>query len=193
MLRVLVTALKAVLGPIGKIISNGFKWLLSGIQNFFKAPLSNIWQALKKLVTGSVLLSSWLVQFEEFGKKILGWLALITGISSGALGAKQIFDFASAVINPQKQMLAWLSEAFSHLPRVSDLIASLDSVLYSLTQPYFTPPVTFTYMLQITAIGECFNQYLQSLISALIFVFSVFVVRWAFSNNFTFTKEVPKA
>lgn len=190
--RVIVTALKAFLGPIGKIIANGFKWLLAGIQNFFKAPLSNIWQALKRLVSGSVVLGSWLVLFEEFGKKILGWLALITGVSSGALGVKQIFDFASAVIDPQAQMLSWLSEAFSHLPRISDLIASLDSVLYTLTQPYFTPPVTFTYMLQITAIGECFNQYLQALISTLIFVFSVFIVRWAFANNFTFTKEVPK-
>lgn len=189
--------LSSLLGPLfrglGRLISGGFKWLLAGIQAFFKAPLSNIWKALKSLVTGSVFVSSWLVLFEEFAKKILGWLGLIAGVSSGALGAKQIFDFASAVINPQEQMLDWLAQAFASLPSLNDLIAELDLILYNLTQPYFTPPITFTYLLQVTAIGECFNQYLQALISTLIFVFSMFIVRWAFANNFTFTKEVPKA
>ena len=87
--------LSSLLGPLfrglGRLISGGFKWLLEGIQGFFKAPLSNIWKALKSLVTGSVFVSSWLVLFEEFVKKILGWLGLIAGVSSGALGAKQIF------------------------------------------------------------------------------------------------------
>ena len=46
MLRVIVTALKSVLGPIGKIIANGFKWLLAGIQNFFKFLLDSIHQGI---------------------------------------------------------------------------------------------------------------------------------------------------
>lgn len=189
----LLSVLSAVLAPIAKAISGGFKWLLGGIQNFFKAPLTNIWGALRKLVTGSIALGSWFVLFEEFGKKILGYLAVITGISSGALGAKQIFDFGKAVLNPQEQMLDWLAEAFSSLPSIQELIQSLDRVVYDLSAPYFTPPITFTYLLQVTAIGECFNQYLQALISTLIFVFSMFIIRWAFANNFTFTKEVPKS
>lgn len=191
MKKTLLSVLIGLLKPIGDIIARGFKWLLGGITSFFKAPLANIWKALKHLVTGSVVLSSWLVLFEEFGKKILGWLALLTGISSGALGAKQIFDFGKAVINPQEQMLDWLSQAFAALPSIQDIITELDNIMWDMTQGYFTPPVTLTYLLRVTAIGECFNQYLQALISTLIFVFSVFVVRWAFQNNFTFTKEVP--
>lgn len=193
MKKMLLSVLTTVLAPVAKAISAGFKWLLGGIQNFFKAPLSNIWRVLKKLLTGSIALGSWFVLFEEFGKKILGYLAILTGISSGALGAKQIFDFGKAVLNPQEQMLDWLAEAFASLPSIQELIESLDTVMYNLTSPYFTPPITFTYLLQVTAIGECFNQYLQSLISTLIFVFSMFIIRWAFANNFTFTKEVPKS
>lgn len=187
--------LSSILGPLfrglSRVISGGFGFLLNGIRTFFKTPLVNIWRALKSIAVGSLVVSSWLELFEQLGKKILGWLALITGISSGALGAKQVFDFAQAVINPQEQMLDWLSEAFSALPSMPDILAGLDSVMYRLTSPYFTPPLTMTYLLQVTGVGECFNQYLQALISTLIFVFSVFVVRWAFSNNFTFTKEVP--
>ena len=73
--------LSSLLGPLfrglGRVISGGFRWLLAGIQGFFKAPLSNIWRALKRLLSGSVVLGSWLVLFEEFAKKILGWLRQI--------------------------------------------------------------------------------------------------------------------
>lgn len=193
MKKTFMSSLTSALAPLANVISRGFKWLLGGLQDFFKAPLTNIWNALKTLVSGSVVLSSWLVLFEEFGKKILGWLALITGISSGAVGAKQIFDFARAVINPQEQMLDWLNEALSSLPSLSGLLESMDATMYRLTSPYFTPPLTMTYLLQVTGVGECFNQYLQALIQTLIFVFSIFIVRWAFSNNFTFTKEVPRS
>ncbi|MDY6388192.1 MAG: hypothetical protein SPL21_12025 [Fibrobacter sp.] len=191
--KMLVSVLTAVFGPTIRFFANVVRECYKGLITFFSAPLANIIKLLKSILSGSVVLGSWIVLFEEFGKKILGWLALITGVSSGALGAKQIFDFASAVINPQEQMLDWLAQAFASLPSLNDLIAQLDRILYNLTQPYFTPPITFTYLLQVTAIGECFNQYLQALISTLIFVFSMFIVRWAFANNFTFTKEVPRA
>lgn len=193
MKKMLVSVLTAVFGPTVRFFANVVRECYKGLITFFSAPLANIIKLLKSILSGSVVLGSWIVLFEEFGKKILGWLALITGVSSGALGAKQIFDFASAVINPQEQMLDWLAQAFASLPSLNDLIAQLDRILFDLTQPYFTPPITFTYLLQVTAIGECFNQYLQALISTLIFVFSMFIVRWAFANNFTFTKEVPKA
>lgn len=192
MKKTLLSAFSAVIKPLADAIAKGFKWLLGGIVSFFYHPLDNLVRAVKALLTGSIALGSWLVLFEEFGKKLLGYLAIITGFSSGALSAKQIFDFGQAVINPQEQMLDWLSEAFSALPSFASILESLDSTMYRLTSPYFTPPLTMTYLLQVTGIGECFNQYLQALISTLIFVFSMFIIRWAFANNFTFTKEVPR-
>ena len=193
MKKMLVSVLTAVFGPTVRFFANVVRECYKGLITFFSAPLTNIIKLLKSVLSGSVVLGSWLVLFEEFGKKILGYLAVLTGFTSGALTAKQIFDFGKAVINPQEQMLDWLAQAFASLPSIQSMIVSIDSWMSTLTAPYFIPPVTFTYLLQVTAIGECFNQYLQALISTLIFVFSMFIIRWAFANNFTFTKEVPKA
>lgn len=193
MKKMLVSVLTAVLGPTVRFFGNVIRECYRGLITFFSSPLANIIKLLKSFALGSMALSSWFSMFEQFGKKILGYLAVLTGFSSGALSAKQLFDFGKAVLNPQEQMLDWLAQAFASLPSIQDLIVSIDSWMYDMTAGYFTPPVTFTYLLQVTAIGECFNQYLQSLISTLIFVFSMFIIRWAFANNFTFTKEVPRA
>lgn len=193
MKKMLVSVLTAVLGPTVRFFGNVIRECYQGLITFFSAPFANIIRLLKYLGLGSLTIAGWFQIFEQFGKKILGYLAIITGFSSGALSAKQIFDFGKAVLNPQEQMLDWLAQAFAGLPSIQELIVSIDSWMYDMTAAYFTPPVTFTYLLQVTAIGECFNQYLQSLISTLIFVFSMFIIRWAFANNFTFTKEVPRA
>lgn len=185
--------LSAVVSAITKTMRKGYKWLYDGLTKFLQHPLDNTIKWLKNIAIGSITITAWFEIFEQFGKKILGYLAILTGVSSGALSAKQIFDFGNAVLHPQEQMLDWLAETFASLPSIQSMIESIDSWMRSFTAPFFTPPVTFTYLLQVTAIGECFNQYLQALISTLIFVFSMFVIRWAFSNNFTFTREVPKA
>lgn len=185
--------LSAVVSAITNTMRKGYKWLYDGLTKFFEHPLDNTIKWLKNIAIGSITITAWFEIFEQFGKKILGYLAILTGVSSGALSAKQIFDFGNAVLHPQEQMLDWLAETFASLPSIQSMIESIDSWMRSFTAPYFTPPVTFTYLLQVTAIGECFNQYLQALISTLIFVFSMFVIRWAFSNNFTFTREVPRA
>lgn len=153
--------------------------------------LKSLKEGFKKVLTSSVNITAWIILLQEFLQKILGFIGIGTAIGSGAVGAKQIFDFGNAIIDPQGQMLDWLSEAFARLPALSELIASIDSTMSTLTAGYFNPPITLTYLLQVTAVGACFNQYLQALISTLLFVFSIFLVKWAFSNNFTFTKSVP--
>ena len=192
MTRALLDILSRLLAPLGAVMSRGFGWLYRMLAEFFAAPLSNIIILLKKLALNGLNISAWLIVFEELFKKLFGWLGVIGAVSSGAVSTKQIFDFATAVINPQEQMLDWLSEAFSYLPSLQDIVAEIDATMLSVTSTYFTPPLTLTYLLQVTGIGECFNQYLQALISTLVFVFSVFIIRWAFANNFTFTRSVPR-
>lgn len=186
---------RAILSVGRMLLSKGFRPLIALIRSFtkdgFKAGMKSLLDALHGFFTKSLEISGFLMLIELGIKKILGYLGLLTAAGSGALGAKQVFDFGKAVLNPQSQMLDWLSEAFATLPNVNDIIESIDDIMSRLTQGYFHPPITMTYLLQVTAAGECFNQYLQALISTLIFVFSIFLVRWAFGQNFTFTSKLP--
>lgn len=185
----------SMIGSLIRLIASGFK----AIKNLLKSIhdkgileiLKTIKDGFKKILTGSMNTTAWIVLFWEAIQKLLGIIGIGTAIGSGAVGVKQIFDFGNAIIDPQGQMLDWLSEAFEALPSLSELVEGIDNTMYSLTAQYFTPPVTFTYLLQVTGVGACFNQYLQALISTLLFVFSIFLVKWAFSNKFTFTKSLP--
>lgn len=183
------------LKKIASLLSNGFKAIKSLITQIHEkgllAILRELKDGIKKILIGSANTTAWVVLFFELIQKLLGVIGVATAVGSGAVGAKQIFDFGKAIVDPQNQMLDWLSEAFARLPSLQGLIDSVDAAVLSVTTGYFDPPVTFTYLLQVTAVGACFNQYLQALISTLIFVFSVFLVKWAFSTNFTFTKNVP--
>lgn len=179
-----------------KLIGKGFsgiKKLLADIRDKgIGAVLKDLREGIKKILMSSLDMTAVLIIITEFLQKILGFIGIGTAVASGTLGAKQIFDFGKAIVDPQGQMLDWLSEAFAALPSLSELIAGIDSMFLELTADYFSPPISMTYLLKVTGVGACFNQYLQALISTLIFVFSVFLVKWAFSNNFTFTKSVTK-
>ena len=184
-----------LLGSLIGVVKSGFGKLFDLLGKIHEVGILGILKELKegfkKLLTGSINTTGWIVLFIEVVQKLLGIIGIGTAIGSGAIGVKQIFDFGKAVLNPQEQMLDWLSEAFEALPSLHELIAGVDSMFLSMTAGYFNPPISLTYLLQVTAVGACFNQYLQALISTLIFVFSIFLVKWAFTNNFTFTKSVP--
>lgn len=178
------------------ILKGGFKKITSILKMIHEKGLLETLKTLKGAIIAffDAMLAGTgtLVIIAEGVKKILGFLGLGVAATTGAVGAKQVFDLTKAVIDPQAQLLDWLSEAFSSLPNIQDIIDSIDTLMYQYTQKWFTPPVTFTYLLQVTGIGEAFNQILQAMIQTLIFIFSVFVVRWAFTQNFTFTKSVSK-
>lgn len=187
--------LVSLLFGLFRLIGRGFKGIKDLLAKIHDKGILEILKTIKdgfkKILTGSMNTTAWIVLFWEAIQKLLGIIGIGTAIGSGAVGVKQIFDFGNAIIDPQGQMLDWLSEAFEALPSLSELIEGIDNSMYSLTAQYFTPPVTLTYLLQVTGVGACFNQYLQALISTLLFVFSIFLVKWAFSNNFTFTKSLP--
>lgn len=177
------------------LIRRGFTKLADLVKKVHEVGIMGILKELKegfkKLLTQSMNTTAWVVLFFEAVQKLLGLIGIGTAVASGGIGAKQIFDFGKAILDPQSQMLNWLDEALSALPDINELFAGLDNMLISMTTGYFTPPLSFTYLLKVTAVGACFNQYLQALISTLIFVFSIFLVKWAFSNKFTFTKSLP--
>lgn len=132
--------------------------------------------------------------FLEIIKKILGVVGIGGAITTGALSFVQVKKLLAAIGDPQGYLLDYISSALSKLPvSLSSLVSDLDSMLASMTAGYFRPTLTFTYLLQVTAVGECFNQLLMSAIQNTVFVFSIYLIRWAFASNVTYTQTQPKS
>ena len=126
-------------------------------------------------------------------KRIIGWIGFGGAVVSGGANVNQMWHLLDNIADPQSAVLDWLANALSQLPSILQLIASIDSVISGMTVwQYISPVPTITNVLQITGVGYAFNQILMSMIQNMIFIFSVFIVRWGFSSNFTFTKSVSR-
>lgn len=126
-------------------------------------------------------------------KRIVGWIGVGGAVVSGGANVNQVWHLLENIADPQSAVLDWLADALSQLPSIPELISRLDGLISSMTVwQYISPVPTVTNMLQITGVGYAFNQILMSMIQNMIFIFSVFVVRWGFSSNFTFTKSVSR-
>lgn len=125
-------------------------------------------------------------------KKLIGFVGIGGAVVSGGASVGQIWNLFNSIADPQKALLDYLSDALGSVESFSTLLTNIDNSVAGITGQAFTPAVTFTSMLQMTGVGEAFNQIMMSTIQGLTFIFSVFVVRWAFTNNFTFTKSVNK-
>lgn len=155
--------------------------------------LGSIISAVKGVISW-VAAGTWTMTFFfEIIKKVLGIIGIGGAVSTGALNFVQVKKLLGAIGDPQGYLLDYISSALEKLPfSLSSLVADLDAMLASFTSGYFTPPITFTYLLQVTAVGECFNQLLMSAIQNTIFIFSIYLIRWAFTNNVSYTQTPPK-
>lgn len=166
--------------PVQKLGSFLVKKALPGLT---KKLGKNAWERL-----GKALNIAFLVQvLIEVGKKIIGFFAVGTAVTSGGATIAQITKLLESIGDPQTALLDYIHSAMVHAPySIQSLLSSVDSTLASMTS-VFNPPITLSYILQVTAVGECFNQLLMSAVQNAVFIFSVFLVRWAFKSNFTFT------
>lgn len=126
-------------------------------------------------------------------KRIIGWIGVGGAVVSGGANVNQAWHLLENIADPQSAVMDWLADALSQLPNISEIIASIDSTISNMTVwQHISPVPTITNMLQITGVGWAFNQILMACIQNMIFIFSVFIVRWAFSSNFTFTKSISR-
>ena len=182
-----------VLGKAFKWVKDAFKFVF-GTKNVAGAEgkrglLGKAYAFFEKILDGAVIVT---VLGEGF-KRIIGWIGVGGAVVSGGANVYQVWHLLENIADPQSAVLDWLSDALSALPSLSEIIQSLDGIISNMTVwAYITPVPTFTNMLQITGVGWAFNQILMAVIQNMIFIFSVFIVRWAFSSNFTFTKSVNK-
>lgn len=166
--------------PVQKFGSFLVKKALPGLT---KKLGKNGWERLGKLLNAAFLVQIII----EIGKKILGFLGVAGAVTSGGATIAQVTKLLESIGDPQTALLDYIHSVMIHAPySIQSLLASVDSTLASMTS-VFNPPITLTYILQVTAVGECFNQLLMSAVQNAVFIFSVFLVRWAFKSNFTFT------
>lgn len=153
-----------------------------------KSILGRLYSIFEKMLNTTGML----VVISEGLKKLIGFVGVGGAVFSGGASVGQIWNLFNSIVDPQKALLDYLSDALGSVESFTTLLSNIDSSVASITGAAFSPPVTFTTMLQMTGVGEAFNQIMMSTIQGLVFIFSVFVIRWAFTNNFTFTKSVNK-
>lgn len=185
-----------VIAGIFSWIKKAFTWVFvrkatgtsagaAGKRGFF----GKIYSFFEKILDGAVIFTV----IGEAVKRIVGWVGVGGAVVSGGANVNQVWHLLENIGDPQTAVLDWLGDALSQLPSINQIIANLDAQISSMTVwQYVSPVPTITNMLQITGIGWAFNQLLMAAIQNMIFIFSVFIVRWAFAGNFTFTKSVNR-
>ena len=185
----------------GVVIAKFFSWIMKifvGSRNPVTGRVTGgffgrTFDKLKDIVFSLGTIGWVLSILQETGKKILGIIGVGGAIGTGTASVVQIKRLLSSIGDPQSALLDYIAGAMQYLPYSFDtLIASVDSQLSSATSRFFNPPITLTYMLRVTGVGEAFNQIMMSVIQGAVFVFSVYLVRWAFSSNFTYVKTDPR-
>ena len=201
----IVAGLGAILRQVfgGVVIAGIFSWMKKAFAFVFKRNavgtaggaagkrgiFGKIFGFFETLLNGAAMLTI----VTEGIKRLVGYIGIGGAVVSGGANVNQVWHLLENINDPQAAVLDWLGEALSQLPSLNQLISQIDSAISS-TQffTYISPVPTVTNMLQITGVGWAFDQLLMAAIQNMIFIFSVFIVRWAFSSNFTFTKSVNR-
>ena len=91
---------------------------------------------------------------------------------------KQITDVVSDAAKGQNVWLSKLETALSHYPSFSSVIASMDSAMSSIGT-FFSPPLTFTHIIQTFGIGDAVNSIIVCAVQGVGFVITMRLMFWA--------------
>ena len=142
----------------------------------FLSPIKNGVHKLNKKLDGFFSFSWELSSlFAKFTFIVQGIFSLIFGFVSivfAILNFKSLVDIVAGTVKGQSFWLEKLENVIEGYPSFQSLIASMDSALSSLGT-FFTPPLTFTGILQMFGIGDAFNTIVVCAIQGIAFVISM--------------------
>ena len=126
---------------------------------------------------------SWSVQTlrGKIATILKGMFAAIMGVFSLFFviqNVKQITDVVSDAAKGQNVWLSKLESALSHYPSFSSVIASMDSAMSSIGT-FFSPPLTFTRIIQTFGIGDAVNSIIVCAVQGVGFVITMRLMFWA--------------
>ena len=94
------------------------------------------------------------------------------------MNVDSIVDLVKGTVQGQTFWMEKLSNVVKGYPAFNDLVLGLDANLSALST-YFTPPVTFTRILQVTGIGDAVNSIVVCAVQGVAFVISMRLLFWS--------------
>lgn len=119
--------------------------------------------------------------FAKIGFVFQGLVTIVMGIFSlimVILNFSSIVDVLKGTVQGQAFWLEKLENVIKGYPSFQSLIASMDANLSSIGA-YFSPPLTFSYILRITGIGDAVNTIIVCAVQGLAFVISMRLLFWS--------------
>lgn len=111
-------------------------------------------------------------------KGIFAILAAISGLIFAWMNIGSIIDLVKGTVQGQSFWMEKLSNVVKGYPAFGELIVGLDNNLSALST-YFSPPVTFTRILQVTGIGDAVNTIIVCAVQGVAFVISMRLLFWS--------------
>lgn len=148
----------------------------------FLSPIKNAVHKLNKKLDG-LFSFSWEAGslFAKLSFVVKGIFAVIFGLTSmlfAILNFKSLVDIVTGTVRGQDFWLEKLENVIEGYPSFQSLVSTLDSCLSSIGT-FFTPPLTFTRILNMFGIGDAFNTIVVCAVQGVAFVISMRLLFWS--------------
>ncbi len=161
------------------------KSLIAKIWNKMGGFLGSIRDSLRKLNKkfDGLFDFSWLLSSlaAKFVFVVQGILSIVFGFASlvfALLNFDSLLDILKGTVQGSSFWMEKLQNVVSGWPSFQSLVQTMDSQFSSLST-YFTPPITFSYILSITGIGDAVNSIVVCAVQGVSFVISLRLLFWS--------------
>lgn len=119
--------------------------------------------------------------FSKVATIFFGFVTIFTTFISlfwAIMNVGSLVDIVKGTFQGQDYWLQKLEHVIAGYPSFQSLITAMDSQFSALSQ-YFTPPLTFTRILQVTGIGDAVNTIIVCAVQGIAFVISMRLLFWS--------------